>query len=187
MEPLKHLSDNELTDLLRSGDRHAYTELFERYHKLLLSHAYRFLRDRDEAYDVVQEVLLALWEKRDTLLLNTSLSAYLFTAVKNRIFKMLAHEKVIERYTQSLNYFLDVSSPADYRLIDKELTVLIEKEIAALPAKMRKIFLLRRKDELDYETIGEQLHISPGAAKQQVYNAVKLLKLKISSLIMLML
>jgi RNA polymerase sigma-70 factor (ECF subfamily) len=188
MSDFRHFSDAELTDLLKSGDQAAYTEIFERYHKLLLSHAYKLLRDRDEAHDVVQEVLLTLWQKHDTLRLSGSLSAYLYIAVKNRIFNLMSHEKVVARYADSLNAFLDSgAAPADHQLIGKELAALIEKEIGQLPPKMREIFLLRREEELDYDAIGEQLHISGNAAKQQVYNAVKILKLKISSLLTLLL
>jgi len=184
MTAYTHLTDAELAALTREGDTYAYTELFERYHKLLLAHAYRLLRDREEAHDVVQEVWLTLWQKHETLQLSGSLSAYLYTAVKNRVFNLLSHEKVVARYAASLNAYFDSGiAPADHQLIDKELSALIEKEIESLPPKTREIFLLRRQAELDYDAIGEQLHISAGAAKQQVYNAVKILKLKVSSLL----
>ena len=70
---------------------------------------------------------------------------------------------------------------ADHDLREKELAALIEKEIEALPVKMRNVFILHKKEELTYKEIAAKLDITDKTAKQQVYNAVKILKLKISS------
>lgn len=187
MEPLSKRSDQELLLLLQNGDAHAYTEIFNRYTKLLIAHAYRMLGDKDEAYDVVQEVLLNLWQKHTDLNVSTSLSSYLYAAVRNRIFNHFSHQKIIARYADSIMAFVGSRQVlSDDLLIGKELAALIEKEIANLPAAMREIFLLRKREELSYAEIADKLDITEAAAKQQTYNAVKLLRLKITSLMSVM-
>jgi RNA polymerase sigma-70 factor (ECF subfamily) len=71
----------------------------------------------------------------------------------------------------------------DEQIRVKELAALIEKEIAALPPKMQEIFILSKQEDLSYKEIALQLNISDKTAKQQVYNAVKLLRLKVASLL----
>jgi len=174
------LKDHELAALLRKGDAYAYTEIFERYNKILLRHAFRLLSNDDEAYDVVQDVFMQLWQKREVIEFNTSLSGYLFTAVKNKIFKLFAHQKVVLRYAESISAFLvEGYNIVEDRLMEKELSALIAKEIEALPAKMREVFILNKKEELTYKEIAERLNISDQTAKQQVYKAMKILKPKI--------
>lgn len=181
-------SDQELLSLLRNGDAQAYTEIFLRYNRLLVAHAYRLLADRDIARDVVQDILLALWQKRETLQLTTSLSAYLYIATRNRIFDQISHQEIVNRYVDSaMNFVEQGRSPSDDRVIEKELIALVEREIKLLPENMRIAFILRKQEDLSYAEVAEQLGISEAAAKQQVYNAVKSLRLKISHMLTLML
>ena len=181
----KH-TDRELTALLGQGDEYAYTEIFERYKALLYKHAYRLLRDEDEANDIISDLFLALWQKRGSLNLHVSLSSYLYSSVRNRVFDLMSHQKVIARYLDSIREFIDQGHyETDERIRAKELATIIEREIAALPPKMREVFELSRSGEFSYKEIGERLNIREGTVKQQVYNAVKTLRLKIHSFLVL--
>ncbi|PWS28616.1 RNA polymerase subunit sigma-70 [Pedobacter yonginense] len=174
------LKDEELTALLKQGDAYSYTEIFERYNRLLLRHAYRLLSNDDKAHDVIQDVFLQLWQKRNEIEFNSSLSGYLFTAVKNRIFKLFAHQKVVLRYAASISAFMiEGYNIVEDSLMEKELSALISKEIDALPSKMREVFILNKKEHLTYKEIAERLNITDQTAKQQVYKAMKILKPKI--------
>ncbi|WP_246104298.1 RNA polymerase sigma factor [Mucilaginibacter corticis] len=185
---LKILTDSELAGLLRSGDAGAYTEIFLRFNRVLVAHAYRMLGDRDRAMDVVQDVLLKVWQNRESLQLSGTLSGYLYRAVRNRILDEISHQEVVERYVDSAMAFVEQGRcPSDDLVIEKELFALVEKEIALLPENMRRAFILRKQQELGYEEVAAQLGISEAAAKQQVYNAVKLLRLKLADLLTVML
>jgi RNA polymerase sigma-70 factor (ECF subfamily) len=178
-------SDQDLVALLNGGDQYAYTEIFDRYSALLVAHAYRLLGDRDEANDVVQDVFMILWQKHASLELTTSLSSYLYTSIRNRIFNKMSHNKVVARYADSILEFMEKGySVSDEVFLAKELEQLIEREIAALPEKMREVFILHKQQELSYKEIGEKMGISDKTAKQQVYNAMKILKTKINSFMM---
>ncbi|SMC88644.1 RNA polymerase sigma factor [Pedobacter africanus] len=179
-------TDGELAALIKGGDGRAYTEIFSRYSRLLISHAYRLLGDRDEANDVVQDVMLTLWQKREELEFKTSLSSYLYTAIRNRIFNRLAHLKHVAKYADEIIRFMENGfSLADDVLREKEFVAVIENEINALPEKMRAVFLLHKREELNYKEIAEKLGISDKTAKQQVYNATKILKSKLTALLIL--
>lgn len=176
-------ADHILLNLLREDDQLAYTEIFERYSRILVNHAYKILGNPDEANDVVQEVFLYIWNKRQELVVTGSLSAYLYKAVKNRTLNHIAHEKVVSRYADSISNFIENHYVvADSNLREKELEAIIEKEIDLLPAKMREVFLLRKVEGLSYDEIALQLNITDKTAKQQVYNSLKILRDKLKSL-----
>lgn len=172
---LGELSDQNLLQLLSEGSQASYTVIYDRYSELLFRHAYNMLEDRAEAEDVIQEVFLMLWTKRTEMTGTRSLSAYLYSSVRNRILNHLSHQKVIDKYLS--NTIPPATGYAtDERLREKELAAVIEKELAAMPPKMREIFLLSRDQQLSHKSIGEALNISDKTVKQQVYKAVKLLK-----------
>jgi RNA polymerase sigma-70 factor (ECF subfamily) len=182
MKAYDSLSDEELIELIKQNDNFAYTHLFERYAELLLRHAYRLLTNQTEAHDIIQDVFLSIWQKRDTIQITVSVSSYLYTSVRNRIFDYLAHQKVILRYAESINSFMVQGyNITDDAVRERELAVIIEREIDSLPPKMREIFILNKKQGLSYKQISELLKITDMTAKQQVYKALKILKPKIDS------
>ncbi|ALL07764.1 hypothetical protein AQ505_21055 [Pedobacter sp. PACM 27299] len=182
------ISDNELAELLRSGDRAAFTEIYNRYKWLLHTHAYKWMQDREEAKDIIHELFAALWTKRESLSFPDNLSAYLYTAVRNRIFNVISHQKVASQYLNSLQAFIDEEqAAADHLVREKQMTLLIEKEIAALPAKMRAVFELSRKEQLSHKEIAEQLMLSEQTVRKHVQHALKILRVKLGLVVFLFL
>ena len=177
----KNLSDNELIQLLKESDHAAYTEIYHRYFYLLYVHSYKKLRNEYQAKDVIQDVFATLWFKRESDLQLTNLAGYLYTAVRNRIFDLFAHEQVKSKYIESLNSYLTNhnSVSTDHRVRENQLKDYIEKEIQALPPKMRKIFELSRKDYLSHKEIAEKLSTSEHNVSTQITNALRILRTKI--------
>jgi RNA polymerase sigma-70 factor (ECF subfamily) len=180
MPDFSNFTDQQLITLFKKGDRDVYSEIFERYSRLLLRHAFRLLNNKDEAHDVVQDVFVNLWQKKESLDENYSLSSFLYAAVRNRIFNLLSHQKVVVKYAASFNQFMvEGYNITEDTIRENELAIIIEREIDLLPERMREVFLLNKKHGLSYKEIAEQLDISPDTAKQQVYKATKILKPKI--------
>ncbi|MDR6781573.1 RNA polymerase sigma-70 factor (family 1) [Pedobacter africanus] len=182
---VQHLhTDEELFVLLRTGDHDAYKQIFERFYGVLYLHALKILRDEDEAKDIVQELFELLWRKKDTLLLNGSLSAYLYTATRNMVLNLIEHRKVKGRYLDSLKEFIDEDPCLPDALVrEKELKHIIEQEIEALPVKMGEIFKLSRTEHLSHKEIASQLQLSELTVKTQVKRALKILKPKFGFII----
>jgi len=174
------LSDDELAFLLQKADHVAYTEIYKRYWALLYRNAYKMLHDEDEATDIVQDIFTKLWEKAEHFQLTTSLSSYLYAAVRNTIITLINRNKLKRYYHASLEDFVNRGEYiTENTILEKELAAKIEKEIAALPEKMRLVFELSRKSNLSYAEIAEKLDISEGTVKKQVHNAIKILRFKI--------
>ncbi|RNL51178.1 RNA polymerase sigma factor [Pedobacter jejuensis] len=188
MTSLNTFSDEQLNELLKSGDQDAYIEIYERYKSLLQQHALRKLGDMDEVEDLIQELFIYIWDKRNTLSITSGLSAYLFTAVRNRVFNVYAKKKREANYLTSLQEFINEGAyTTDLILREKEFRELIEKEIAALPARMREVFLLSRDGFLTHKQIAAKLGTSDLTVTTQIRNALKILRLRLGSLFTLLL
>lgn len=173
-------TDLELTESLRQGDQAAYTEIFSRYNKLLYSHTYNKLRNREEAKDIVQEVFYSLWANRDKSLPQRNLIGYLFMATRYKIADLLSREQVKNKYVVSLQKFIDQAPEYSDHLVRKnQLSEIIEEEISALPARMQEVLRLSRFEQLSHKEIAEKLNISEETSKDQVKKALKILRVKL--------
>lgn len=183
MDFYNSLSDTELTALLKSGDQHAYTEIYDRYQDLLYIYACKVTKDESEAEDIVQEIFFYLWDKRSSLNFSVSFSSYLYSAVRYKFFNLIDHKKVRSNYADSLQHYVKTADvQADHQVREKELSRIIETEIALLPPKMREIFELSRKVSLPHKDIAIKLNISEKTVKNQVNNALKQLRVKLGML-----
>ena len=171
------IPDQQLIALLHDEDRGAYTEIYNRYSKLLYQHAYKKLRSQEEAEDIIHELFTVLWAKRFTLTPNESLSGYLFTAVRNRILDFISGKNVRADYISSLQHFMDNEiAVTDHRVRSNMLKDMINAEIALLPDKMRTIFEMSRKEQLSHREIAEILGVSEKTVKNQINNSLKMLR-----------
>ncbi|SFB83134.1 RNA polymerase sigma-70 factor, ECF subfamily [Parapedobacter composti] len=182
MSPYSELSDHELFASLKEGVAAAYAEIYQRYKGVLYAHAFRMLENREEAKDTVQEVFAALWTKRDKLEVKTSLSAYLYMTIRNKVLDHIARRRIQDRYYDSYQSFADLHENCltDHALREKELANLIEREINALPVKMKAVFVKSRQEHFSHKEIAEQLNISEKTVKKQINNALRVLRLKLN-------
>jgi len=177
------IRDQDLFDLVKLNDETAFKEIYERYFAVLYVHAYKMLRNREEAQDTVQEVFTILWSKRECLSLTSNLPAYLYAAVRNKIFNIISHQQVESTYIQSLKCFIDQGvCQTDHLIRENELAAKIEKEVASLPPKMQEIFQLSRSSHLSHREIATELNLSEQTVKKQVNYALRILRTKLGPL-----
>jgi RNA polymerase sigma-70 factor (family 1) len=181
MDKYSDLPDSSLIARLKTDDdKLAFAEIYNRYKGPLYVHAFHRLQDREETKDLLQQLFTTLWENRKQLVINGHLSGYLFTAVRNRVMKFVAHQQVSSRYIASVQQVLnDVNTTADQLVREKELTAIIEREIAALPSKMREIFELSRRHHLSNAEIAAALDVSEKTVRNQINNALHILRNKL--------
>jgi RNA polymerase sigma-70 factor (ECF subfamily) len=180
------LTDAELVDKLNQQDRRAFEEVYNRYWLPLYNHARRMLKDDEEAADMVQEIFSSVLEKMGNLTFHTTLPAYLFQAIRFRIINLFHREQVRHKYVQSIKAYIkedDVYADGDIR--SKEMAAIIEREIAALPPKMREVFELSKKAYLSNKEIAEVVNISEATVKKHLVVALKRLRARLNAKIIL--
>lgn len=182
MPKLKDFSDNELILLLDNGDKNAFTEIYLRYWDSMLLHARKLLKDDEEIQDVLQQVFTQLWLRESSLSIKVSLSAYLYSSIRNHILNKIVRNKVHENYLSSFATFASNSTDnADFSIREKQLAEKIDQEIEDLPGKMKEVFVLSRKEHLSHKEISERLNISDHTVKKQINNALKILKSRLKN------
>ena len=186
MNDYSKYSDSELLHLHMTGDEDAFTEIYHRYKGVLHQHAINMLKNRNDAKDVLQEVFTSLWYNRESIRIQTNLSGYLYNSIRNRILNLIAHKKVESRYILSLADFINKGEfVTDYRVRERQLVELIEKEISALPPKMQEIFRLSRISNMSHKEIAEELSLSEQTVRTQIRNALRILRVKLGLLTLL--
>jgi RNA polymerase sigma-70 factor (family 1) len=170
-----HTSDEQLLQQMACGDRSAFTLLYQRYWEDLFITAAKALRGKEEAADVVQEVFLSLWNRRNELNIQGSLSAYLHTSVRYKCIHYI--EKNITR-RDYLVQLVDVAigSNAEINLQLKGMQQTINKAVAKMPAKMKEVYKLSRQQHLSYKEISENLSISVETVKKHIQHALQLIR-----------
>ncbi|MDR6784106.1 RNA polymerase sigma-70 factor (family 1) [Pedobacter africanus] len=186
MHSLSNLDDFELMTLLKADQELAFAEIFRRFDSLLYIYAYKKLQNTEEAKDVVQEVFVQLWNARKDFVLKTTLPGYLYKSVLNKILNIIARKQSETKYIASLQHAINSDMvSADFLIREKDITALIEKEIAALPPKMREVFELRKNQYLSNKEIALQLNISEQTVETHMKRALKILRNKLGVLIYL--
>ena len=181
--PLHHHTDQELVELMKAGHRHAFNEIYERYWFRLYTAAVKRLISRDDAKDIVQDLFCSIWVKRDSLVISTSLSAYLFTAIKYRIINYIESNITKAAYLSSLDRaVMDYDNSANEAIIGRDLEAFLESGIKTLSPNVKKVFELSRKEHLSVREISERLHISDQTVKNQISKALKVLRVHLSDI-----
>jgi RNA polymerase sigma-70 factor (ECF subfamily) len=143
------------------------------------------------AETIVGDVILYLWEKRETIEIQSSLRAYLIKAVRNKCLNYQQLQYVVketrfpeheELLDAEGNYLISDSQPLA-ALLEKELEIEIEKSINSLSDECRKVFELSRFEQLKYEDIAEELNISVNTVKYHIKNALSKLRADLSKYI----
>jgi RNA polymerase sigma-70 factor (ECF subfamily) len=165
-------------------DRQSFEKLFREYFTVLMTFSRKILGDEDDAREVVHQVFIKLWEKRDDIDLSTSLKPYLFTAVNNRSLNVIRDRKKFssEQVPEQAGE-LDVSAQIEAMELEEK----IREVIASLPEKCRVIFELNRFEGLKYSEIASQLDISVKTVENQMSKALKILREKLAKYLMILL
>lgn len=170
-------TDDVLLMQVRKDDQQAFKALYDRYWTPLWSYARNAMEDPDDAEDIVQELFVSIWEKRADLQIHTSLRAYLYRAVLNKVIDRIDRSKHRDTYLENLKHTYDAQAyTTDSLLLTKELTERVETCVDKMPPKMRTIFSLSRFEHMSHQQISEYLGISRENVNRQIKNALILLK-----------
>ncbi|MES3018108.1 MAG: sigma-70 family RNA polymerase sigma factor [Bacteroidota bacterium] len=176
------LDDQQLLELLQAGDENVLTAIYDRYWSKLYLQAYNVMRDRDVSDDIVQDIIVQLWIKRETNNIG-SLKAYLYSCVRYQVFKAVRSGKRLEPLDVDQS---EAISDADSVILEKDILRLLDEGIAELPAKCREIFTLSRKDHLTTKEIAFRLGLSPKTVENQLTIALRRLRSAMQEVLVLL-
>lgn len=169
-------SEFRIIEQLKQGNRQAYEHIFRKYYSTLCAYARLYVKDMQVCENLVQDLMLVLWENRTAITITDSLSGYLFRAVKNSCFKHLDHEEVESRYLGMMRdrFSKQFESPDFYAI--KELEKNIRAAVESLPKSYREAFEMSRYEKLTYSEIAERLGVSSKTVDYRICQSLKYLR-----------
>ena len=184
------IKDQTLVIQLKDGSQLAFKQLFDRYTPRIYRFAISYLKSDADAEELVQDVFLKLWEKRETLDESQNIRAYIFKIAINSIYNLSKKKNYKQVYNEFVkNNFIQGNEFTWNEVMYNELVDSLNLHIDKMPAQRRDIFLMSRKDGLSNQEIAKNLNISLRTVENQIYRSVSYLReqLKPNSVFLLLL
>ena len=172
---MKSQKTKDLALRLRHDDINAFNTLYWEYHGAVYANAFKLTRDSSIAEDIVQEVFVALWEKRHSIDPKKDIAGWLF---------VVSHHKTIDQLKRKLRHALaekilqevmDDQHANEADLTEEHLSI-IEKAVDQLSPQKRKVFELCKMQRRTYEKAAEEMHISKYTVKEYLSEAMLSIK-----------
>lgn len=163
-------------------DKNVFKRIFDHHFKALCAFGYRYVQDSSVAEDMIQEVFISFWEKRQKFNHEKAIKAFLYTSVRNKCLNYLKHKAVLQKHEGNLIYELESDVFFSQHVIEEETFNQLYVEIEHLPISAQKVILLALKG-LKNKEIADTLKISENTVKTQKKIAYKKLRTKLSPII----
>ncbi len=178
---------SKLLCLLSSGDQWAFEVIYDRFADRLYRYIYSRTRVKETSEEILQEIFVSLWARRESLEITTSLDSYLFGTAKHKILSHFRSEGVRKKYAAELALFAAerVDNSSEELLEEKDLEQTIKERISELPEKCQTVFLLSRVEHQPIKHIAERLNISHRTVENYICQALKHLKVSLGEFLVL--
>ncbi|SDE80549.1 RNA polymerase sigma-70 factor, ECF subfamily [Mucilaginibacter pineti] len=179
-------NEKELLGNLKQGCSVAFNAIYQLYSKPIYIYLLHKLKDPDMCSDVLQDIFVALWEKREATIIDTSLKGYLFQSARFKIVDIYRKDKKFQSYLAGLGSYMD----ADYSMLGdvldhrKQLADTMD-EINKMPLRMKEIFIASRIEQENIQHIANRLSISKQTVKNQLGKAMRILRMNYSGVEMI--
>lgn len=161
---------------IKRGNVQTFKKVFQYYWNPLVSFSYRYVRDLQLAENIVQDIFLNIWNKKENIDPSRNFKTYLFTSVKNLSLNFIRNQKNnVYEFDELVLSEIIISSPED-EVLKKELVEAVNSAINELPERCKLIFSMNRFEKLTYKEIAEVLEISVKTVEAQMGKALKSLR-----------
>lgn len=187
MKNFAKLSDEDLILGLQDGQREAFDEIFVRYCYKVYQGVYARLKVHEEAEEIVQDLFLAIWEKRNTLIIR-DLQNYLFAASRKRVLNHMRANLVREKYQEYFLHFSDFCKSSVEEVIEyEELKDTVESVMSRLPKKTREVFRLNRLEGYSISEISKYLKLPKRTIGYHLTQSLKEFRIHLKDLMVFLL
>ena len=167
----------KLVKKLRKGNVSAFDLIFKIYNQKVYNFCLKLLKKQEDAEEVTQEVFIALWENREKIELNTSLSSYIYRIARNKIYNIYRKSFYVQAYLEYMNAKgKKLESFTEDEILYNELNRFLNVTIDALPPRRKEVFELSRLEGLTYKEIAQRMKISENTVDVQIRKALGFLR-----------
>ncbi|MBB2148683.1 RNA polymerase sigma factor [Pedobacter gandavensis] len=178
--PMTVLNESALISALQSGDHAAYATLYEKFWRSLYIHAYKRVKDEAAAKDIIQNVFINIWQRRETIRIHTEIEHYLNGAVRFQVFNYFRSEKIKDKVLESTIQRFEEMTTINNLDGYFELEKIIAGEVALLPDKMKEAYLLKAAQHSTAE-IAQKLNLKEQTVSNHLSEALRRIRVKLGS------
>ena len=173
----KFKDDHDAMLQLAEGNLDAYRFLFDHHFSDLCNFLLIYLHSKELSEDIALEIFTFIWEKRQTLQINTNFKSFLFAAAKNKAITLYKkeHQKIFTQI-ENIESVMPNDSSSQFTMENNELRGLINDAIFKLPEKCRQVYLMAWEENMSYNEIAVQLGLSPKTIENHVGIALQKLR-----------
>ncbi|TDQ80200.1 RNA polymerase sigma factor [Sphingobacterium yanglingense] len=174
-----------LFERIKNGDERSFKLLYDLYWEPLYIHALIMIEDEDLAKDIIQELFIQLWDKKEKIDIRQSLKSYLYTATRNLVISKMRQINRRSRLEEELERgYTDFDLNTLKQIEEKDLIRVIDTCIDNLPQKMKEVFVLSRKEHRTTKEIAELLGTAETTVKKQLSNSLKVIRIALEKLLL---
>ena len=172
----------DIIESIVGGDELSFRTFFDYYWDTIYSVAFTFTKSESLSEEIVQEVFVKVWLKREQLALVTDMDAWLFIIARNHILNVLQKKVKEEAFLKNLEgYFSIINGSPEDLLFKKEAEALVNSAVTQLPKQQQLIYTLSRIAGLSQEEIAAKLNISKNTVKSHMNKALNAIRIHIES------
>lgn len=176
MQTVRAFDERRLLQQVAEGDEKAFAMLVEQKWNNIYAQALTYVKSTHHAQDIVQEVFLKVWEKRQTLIELERFDSYLFIIARNYIISELRKKITVPIGDKLIESFEEESKAPDRILVHKQLTELVERAMQLLPPQQKITIKLSREEGLSHEEIAKHMELSKETVKKHICRALNFLR-----------
>ncbi len=171
------VGQKEILQLMKGGNRSAFDDIFRSYYKYLFTIGFTYLKDEHLAKDIVQDVFMDLWNRREKIEIEYSIKYFLRRAVINGSLATLRKTKRISYDVTAISENVTVDD--NDKLAYKEMSQIVRDAIISLPEKCQKVYCLSRDEGLSHKEISQRLDISTKTVENHITKALKIIRIEL--------
>jgi RNA polymerase sigma-70 factor (family 1) len=178
--------ESQWLESLRRGDAKGFEKIYNHYWAKLFSVAYNYTRSKETAQEILQEVFVSVWLKRDALPEQLHLKGYLYQAIRHKIYDHFDKQVVREQYTIHRTLYEPViANTTEQQVAFDELNALLDQQIGELPETTRKVFVLSRIQGFTIPEIAREIQMPVKTVEYHLTKALKFLRFSLADLLIL--
>lgn len=173
----KPFDEKEILRQLSHGNESAFERIFDEFSPGIYNLALKFLDSKESAEEVVQDVFMDIWLKKDNLGEILNFKAYLQGMVRKKVYDTYRQRSTFAEVVKELSLHTQSENVIERMMQEREYEILLQKALAKLPDHQREIFRLAREEGLSHEEIAQKMNLSRLSVKAHMKRALRRLRI----------